>query len=111
MANFDHIVDETETQLSIKVATFAFGNVNLILNKTLLSQQEADQLTSQLTEQDVAEEQIIEFISQEAAARQTQSEICQSIQINGIDEVVNIMGTDPSGWYVSYCNTHNIILT
>jgi len=111
MANFDHIVDETETQLSIKVATFAFGNVNLILNKTLLSQQEADQLTSQLVEQGVAEEQIIEFISQEESARQTQSEICQSIQINGIDEVVNIMGTDPSGWYVSYCNTHNIILT
>ena len=108
MANFDHIVDETQTQLSIKVATFAFGIVNLVLNKTALSQQEADQLTSQLVEQGVAEEQIIEFISQEESARQIQSEICQSIQINGIDEVVNMMGADPSGWYVEYCNLHNI---
>ena len=108
MANFDYLVDSTETQLTLKVATFAFGIVNLVLNKTALSQQEADQLTSQLVEQGVAEEQIIELISQEESARQTQSEICQSIQINGIDEVVNMMGTDPSGWYVSYCSSHGI---
>ena len=50
MANFDYLVDSTETQLTLKVATFAFGIVNLVLNKTALSQQEADQLTSQLTE-------------------------------------------------------------
>ena len=108
MANFDHILDETETQLSIKVATFAFGNVNLILNKTLLSQQEIDALTIQLAGQEISEEQIIELVLQEAAARQTQSEICQSIETNGIDEIVNMMGVDPSGWYVEYCSLHDI---
>ena len=106
---YDSTSEIKDGVVTLKIATVQFGIVQLLLNGNEMSFDEQTELYDALQSQGHDEASCALTVAGEVKSRQTHKAIIDVCNNEGRwPALVQLVGENPNGWYITFCNDHGI---